>query len=323
MYLSLPCFYAFWYNAALVPRWMAAHIRLIHPKGAYDMFRKIFDGHIHIFSPKIIENVRNRKALSETLHLEIREAPKRIFPSALTHSMHQSGVVGGLLLPTAAYGKVAQTNHTFLELAGKFPSMLTAATLHPYEKNIKEQLQRLMLIGVRAIKLCSFSQGFDLTEPKAEEIFETIAHHNRSSSHRFFIILDTFCNASRYFSTSPDHDTTVEKLAYVTASFPSINFVAAHMGGLNAVFDQIRTRLTPRANLYLDTSNAAHTLEPEQFVYLLKQHGPAHIIFGTDWPWFGHEQEIHTIETLARLAAYKQPDLDRLFYLNIVSLLDL
>ena len=71
------------------------------------------------------------------------------------------------------------------------------------------------------------------------------------------------------------------------------------MGGLAAEFEELFMTLIPADNLYLDTSNAAHTLTNGQFIELLKIHGPNHILFGTDWPWFDHAAEISKIRFAA------------------------
>ena len=103
--------------------------------------------------------------------------------------------------------------------------------------------------------------------------------------------------------------------------YPGINFIGAHMGGLDASDDEIRTHLTPRANLYLDTSNAAHTLSNQQFGDLITQHGPGHILFGTDWPWFMHESEIKLIDRLLDSAGFSEKEKTEVFYMNMAGLL--
>jgi len=66
----------------------------------------------------------------------------------------------------------------------------------------------------------------------------------------------------------------------------------------------IGKNLEPETNLYLDTSNAAHTLSTDQFIELLQRHGSDHILFGTDWPWFDHASEIPLIESLLEKAGF-------------------
>jgi predicted TIM-barrel fold metal-dependent hydrolase len=87
-----------------------------------------------------------------------------------------------------------------------------------------------------------------------------------------------------------------------------MNFVAAHMGGLLADFEDLRRELAPAPNLYLDTSNAAHTLCKDQFTELLRMHGSSNILFGTDWPWFVQISEKELVGSLMMEAGYDQSE---------------
>ncbi len=126
-------------------------------------------------------------------------------------------------------------------------------------------------------------------------------------------IFDTFARADTYLDSNPDHLTTPSKLSQLIHRHENINFIGAHMGGLLADFDEIREALIPAPNLFLDTSNAAHTLKEEQFVELLRIHGSAHILFGTDWPWFVHSAELDKIGNLLAKAGYDQADQEAVF----------
>jgi predicted TIM-barrel fold metal-dependent hydrolase len=95
------------------------------------------------------------------------------------------------------------------------------------------------------------------------------------------------------------------------------------MGGLDAPYDELRRHLGARPNLYLDTSNAAHTLSNASFCDLVAQHGPDHILFGTDWPWFSHEQEIALIDSLLDHAGFSEEEKAMVFGTNICRLLGL
>jgi len=95
------------------------------------------------------------------------------------------------------------------------------------------------------------------------------------------------------------------------------------MGGLLADFDELRCYLVPTPNLYLDTANAAHTLEEAQFVELLQIHGSANILFGTDWPWFYHGSERLKICGLLGAAGYDESQQAAVFGGNAARLFGL
>ncbi len=235
--------------------------------------------------------------------------------------MKEAGVEAGLALPTASAANVSKVNAYFMEKTAEKDFLYTAGTLHPEYSGNCGELEKLKRHGVRGIKLCSFSQGFAIDGPLAMILFDQIQAFNQEPFHRFFVVLDTLYTAPRYFGADPAHVTTPEKLAALARRFPGINFVGAHMGSLDAPFEEIQSHLIPCENLYLDTSNAAHTLTEELFIMLLKRFGPKHILFGTDWPWFLHANEIPLIDQLADKAGFSEKEKEALFYDNIVGLL--
>lgn len=129
-------------------------------------------------------------------------------------------------------------------------SLYTAGTLHPeYDKN-REELVKFESRHIKGIKLCSFSQKFALDAPQTFDLFDLIATFNTTRDSGFFVILDTFFKADKFFGSDPRHTTAPHLLAGLITHFPGINFIAAHMGGLAAPFHKIRTDLTPMDNLF-------------------------------------------------------------------------
>ncbi|MHC4944943.1 MAG: amidohydrolase family protein [Planctomycetota bacterium] len=283
----------------------------------------IIDCHTHLFSSKIIAGVSKKKQLVEELDLDIESAASRHSPDALTRECEAAGVAACLLLPTASSDDVARVNVSFLEIVKDRPLFHTAGTLHPHYSENETILEHLAEKGIRAIKLCSFSQGFSLKDEATDRLFELITRYNSKESQRFFVVLDTFYKASIHFGTPEEHNTTPARLGRLVKKFPEIPFIAAHMGGLTAPFQDVLDYLEPTRNLYLETSNAAHTLAEEEFVRLLRVHGSEHILFGTDWPWFSHEDEKQEIGRLMELAGYGPEDRDKVYFENIAALLDL
>jgi len=285
------------------------------------MAMKVFDSHLHLFNRKIIGNVSRCQEMVDLLQLQSQGAMERLGPEPLALSMRQAGVAGGLALPTAAAADVDRINALFLEKAAGVQGLHTAGTLHPDREDSGEQIRHLCRHGVRAVKLCSFSQGFALDGQKALALFDQIEAHNLSGEPTLFVVLDTFYNAHRYFRTDPTHTTVPAQVTALTRRCPHTVFIAAHMGGLSAPFDQLWSDLIPGANLILDTSNAAHTLTRDQFVAMLRRFGPQHIVFGTDWPWFTHRTEIALVTELTEAAGFSAQQKAAVFHDNMVALL--
>ncbi|MCP3900835.1 MAG: amidohydrolase family protein [Desulfobacteraceae bacterium] len=279
----------------------------------------IIDAHVHNFSSKIVANVTKKEEMAELLCLETEKAKERLSITNLEKRMKICNIDAALLLPTAPVTMVEKINTSFIETTKNKKHLFTAGTLHPKLKNIEKELKKLSENNIKAIKLCSFSQSFKLDSKETFTLFSKIQNFNRTENYSFFIILDTFTLAHNYFGTSPENTTTPELITIVVKKFPKLNFIAAHMAGLKASFQIIKKHILKYDNLFLDTSNATHTLSIDEFVGLLKIHGPEKIIFGTDWPWFDFKKEHEIVDSLSNKAGFSKFQKERVFGKNIYN----
>jgi len=282
---------------------------------------KIFDSHVHLFTPRIIDNVVPRTDLVGALNLTVEKIENRLSTSALIKEMQAAGVYGALMLPTANVAKLRTVNRDSVQTAIGVPGLYTAGTLHPDYADIEDELSLLNEADVRVIKLSSFSQKFSLSDPKTHSMFDRIQSFNAGTRKPFAVILDTLTLAEQYFGTNPEHTTTPLLLMDLVRRFPGVRFIGAHMGGLGAPFDHLERHLQPMSNLLLDTSNAAHTLTKDQFIQMLQHHGSGQILFGTDWPWFLHESEIKLLDDRMNIAGFTVDEKRSVFSGNIEKIL--
>lgn len=266
----------------------------------------IVDCHCHIFTTRIVGNMQARPALVEQLHLTVWDALKRLAPNALQESADKNHVDMCVLLPSTGPERIRAENDRFIGFTRAFQRLRTLATLHPMMRDPSDEVQRMFDLGIKGFKFSSFSQRFDLSSPEMEIMLSTIERMGRYRGIEPTLVFDTFARADLHFGADPDHLTKPSKLAELAHRHSGINFIGAHMGGLLADFDELRRALHPAPNLYLDTSNDAHTLSEEQFIELLKIHGSSQILFGTDWPWFVHTAELSKIGSLLVKAGYDQ-----------------
>lgn len=273
----------------------------------------IIDSHCHIFTKQIIQNVSSNSALVDSIKLDVAYAEQRLDPETLEQSAAANGVEICLLLPTAAPNKAPAENDRHLRFVAQWPRLRSLATLHPMMKDISDEIRRVFNLGIVGFKLSSFSQRFDLISREVEVMFSALEKSGSDCGIRSVVVLDTFTRADIHFGADQDHVTTPAKLTEIARRHSEIDFVGAHMGGLAADPDELLHELTPAANLFLDTSNAAHTLTNGEFIQLLKIHGPYHILFGTDWPWFHHAAEIPKIRSLLEEAGYNESEQQAVF----------
>ena len=283
----------------------------------------LIDGHCHIFTRRIVESVGSKPSMVDELKLGAQDSIPRLPPEALQSSAEANGIDMCLLLPSASPDKTREVNDRFIAWTLQFDRIRSLCTLHPAMKDPVGEAARMFDLGIRGIKMSSFSQRFSPLSKETERMLCGLERLGRARGVKPALVLDTFARADIHFGASVDHLTTPHILGELTRRNPGLNFVGAHMGGLLADFDDVRRHLIPAANLYLDTANAAHTLEVSQFIELLRMHGADHILFGTDWPWFVHEREIPKIEGLLRQASYDQKERDAVFGTNAQRLFGL
>jgi predicted TIM-barrel fold metal-dependent hydrolase len=274
----------------------------------------LIDSHCHIFTNQIVKNVSSRSALVDLLKLNVEYAGHCLDPKVLETSAARNKIDFCVLLPTAAPNKVRAENDRHFKIASKSPRLRSLGTLHPTMNGLSEEISRVFDLGIIGFKLSSFSQRFDLVSSDVEVMLSALEKCGSDRRiRRPVVVFDTFTRADIHFGADYEHVTIPSKLAEIVRRHPDINFVGSHMGGLAADFKELLRHLVPMANLYLDTSNAAHTLTRIQFIDLLKIHGPNHILFGTDWPWFEHSGEIPVIRGLLEEAGYSRSEQEAVF----------
>jgi uncharacterized protein len=264
----------------------------------------LIDCHCHIFTKRIVENMLDRPNLVQELKLNVRDAWPRLHPSALQDSAKTNGIQVCVLLPTASPDKVRVENDRFIGWTKELSMLRTLATLHPSMPALSDEILRIFGLGIPGFKLSSFSQRFDLASPEVETMLRAVERLAEQQRLRPIVVLDTFARAHSFFGTNPRHTTHPSHVTALVTRHPGIDFIAAHMGGLLADPDELVRDLVPASNLYLDTSNAAHTLPAERFIQLLQVHGSSRILFGTDWPWFVHASEVAYVRSLLDRAGY-------------------
>jgi|UniRef100_A0A7C4EUI7 predicted TIM-barrel fold metal-dependent hydrolase len=276
----------------------------------------IIDAHCHMFTPKLVRNVASKTQMVAELCLDTENAYRRLSAHSLEAAAALHNVDACILLPTAYAQRVKDENNFFMRFTNGSNRIKTLATLHPSMTDMEPEIHRIFSLGIRGFKLSSFTQRFDLESPETIKMLRAVERAGLIFGWKPVVVFDTFVAADIYFGANPMYLTTPKKLAQIVDRHKGLRIIAAHMGGLTADFQDIVSSLKPCENLYLDTSNAAHTLREEEFISLLRIHGPDHILFGTDWPWFHYRDEIPLIRSLLFKAGWTKKHVDMVFGAN-------
>lgn len=241
---------------------------MVDRKADYD----IIDIHAHIFPDKIAE-----KAV---------DSIGKYYGVA----MRRNGTVGGLLesgsnISVKKY--IVHSSATTVEqvkaindyVSGEMqahPEFIGFATLHPDLPDIPAEVERIIGLGLRGLKLHPEFQHFTVDDDSMMPIYEAVEGRLPVLIHMGDQNVD---------SSSP------VRLARVLDRFPKLVAIAAHFGGYR-MWDLSCEYLIGR-NVYMDTSSTLYFITPERAVGMIRKHGAEKMLFGSDFPMWDHREELN------------------------------
>lgn len=199
-------------------------------------------------------------------------------------------------------GQVKAINDYIAGVIGSHNNLIGFGTLHSGLEDIDSEVQRLISLGLRGIKLHPEFQQFSIDDESMLPVYAAIEGKLPMLIHM---------GDENKDSSSP------QRLARILDRFPKLTVIAAHLGGYQ-MWDESLKVLVGR-NLFMDTSSSLAYLDGNKAVDIMRRHGIDKILFGTDFPMWGHEEE------LKRFLALELTDTERraILYDNAAKLLGL
>ncbi|HHW47268.1 MAG TPA: amidohydrolase [Clostridiaceae bacterium] len=239
--------------------------------------QKIIDIHAHIFPEKIAE-----KAVEAIGNYYGAKMPEKGTVDALIESGRQIGVYKYVVHSTATkVEQVMAINDFIAESVAANRSFIGFGTLHPGFKKIKDEVDRIIKLGLKGIKLHPEFQGFSIDDDEMMPIYQAVEKKLPILMHM---------GDENKTSSSP------ARLAKVIDMFPGLTVIAAHFGGYMMWDDSIRY-LVGR-NVYFDTSSSLWKLDRKKALDIIRKHGADKILFGTDFPMWSHQDEFQRFQKL-------------------------
>lgn len=158
--------------------------------------------------------------------------------------------------------------------------------IHPHTDDYKRDIDFVVSLGLKGIKLHPEYQDFIVDSPEMMRIYDYAFSQG-------LIILQHagFDPAFKApFRSSP------EMFARVVKAMPGGKMVVAHLGGQQQ-WDLVEKHLVG-LDVYLDTSMGQFLYPKEQFLRIVSGHGSERILFGSDAPWSRAGEEIESIRSL-------------------------
>lgn len=160
--------------------------------------------------------------------------------------------------------------------------------MHPEFEDIGGEIERMIGLGLRGIKLHSDFQGFDIDDEKAFPIYE-------AAEGRLPILFHV--GDKRSDRSSP------ERLLKIVKRFPKLTVIGAHLMGWSMWDRGIKlfseyVRGCQQCRVYTDCSSSLYAMTPEHAAELIRRFGVERVMWGTDYPMWNAKEELERFHAL-------------------------
>jgi len=166
--------------------------------------------------------------------------------------------------------QVRSINRWMVSLASE--RLIPLGALHPADSHWDEQIEFLIDHGIRGVKFQPHFQKFELLAPATLEKLEKLAG-------RLFVVL----HAGQEIQPIAHVEPTPQRLLELHRILPELQFIAAHLGSYQ-MWDEVEQYLIGE-DMYMDISYVFNRASDEQIARIIRNHGPEHILFASDFPW--------------------------------------
>ena len=234
---------------------------------------EIIDIHTHIYP----DNIARKAADSVKAFYEgIGDPSMDGTEGMLLDRGRKAGIDRYVVLPVAIRpDRVKSINDYIYQRAQENSSLIPFGTVHAAMDNLTDEVDRLIHMGVKGIKMHPDSQRFSIDDPRLFPMYEALAG-------RLPVMLHM--GDPRYDYSHP------LRLRRLLDLFPNLDVIAAHLGGYS--MHETAREVLYDTNCVMDISSSVVFLEPgipEKYINL---YGAERIAFGSDYPMFDPVQEV-------------------------------
>ena len=240
---------------------------------------RIIDSHCHIYPDKIAE--RASASTGDFYHMPSRLDGKI---STLLSRGERAGISHFVVQSVATTPHQVSSINRFIaasvaESGGRFTGL---GTLHPDSESLSDDVEEILALGLRGVKLHPDIQAVAIDDPRMLLIYELCEG-------RLPILMHT--GDHRFDYSNPN------RMEPVLAAFGNLTVIGAHLGGWS-VWEEATKRLSAYRNLYVDCSSSLYAMSPEHAKELFLAYGTHRVLFGTDYPMWEPETEIERFMAL-------------------------
>ena len=260
---------------------------------------RIIDIHTHIYP----DDIAKKATESVKQFYEIGGSDMDGTVSMLLSRGKQAGIDRFVVLPVAIRpDKAKNINDFILEQTQAHPELVGFGTVHAAMDGLTDEVQRILELGLRGIKMHPDSQRFPIDDIRLYPMYEAIQG-------RLPVMLHM--GDHRYDYSHPI------RLRRILDQFPRLQAIAAHFGG-HTMYAQACDILKD-TQCILDVSSALMMMQPGDAEKYINIYGAERMAFGTDYPMWDPVTEV----TRFRQLRLHPEQLEQIAYKTAANLLKL
>ena len=235
--------------------------------------RKIIDCHCHIYPEKIAA-----KAVESIGRFYDIEMDNNGTLADLKSAGAAAGITHYLIFSVATTPRqVSSINKFIADMVAQHPGLMTGlGTLHPDSLDQAADIDELISLGLKGVKLHPDIQGIAIDDDRCMKMYELCEG-------RLPILFHT--GDFRYDMSNPD------RVKHVMDMFPCLKVIGAHFGGWS-IWEKATEELKGYKNFMVDCSSSLYAISPKVAKRLVREYGAERVLFGTDYPMWRPEEEL-------------------------------
>ncbi|MCR4688829.1 MAG: amidohydrolase family protein [Saccharofermentans sp.] len=261
---------------------------------------RIIDAHCHIYPEKIaskaIDGISSFYGLaggetpSDEMALKLKQAGFSVTNKGTVEDLiakeTKSGVTHFLCHSVATDPSQVRSINEFISSAvAKYPGMITGfGSLNPYSEDIRGDLEHLVELGLKGVKLHPDTQRFVLDSDMSVDMCHMIADLG--------LTVLVHCGDYRYDYSNPD------RVASFLKKVPELTVIGAHFGGWSKWQQAFELLPGISDKFYVDLSSSLYALSPESAKLMIRKYGADKVLFGTDYPMWDIAPELRRMTKL-------------------------
>ena len=239
----------------------------------------IIDCHCHIYPEKIAARAVEGIGKFYDLPMEYNGTV-----SQMLEKSREAGITHSVVFSVATTPHQVESINSFIAAeVEKHDNLVGLGAVHPESPDQRADIDRIVSLGLRGVKLHPDFQGFDINDPRCMKIYELCLERG--------LTVLIHMGDLRYEYSRP------EKLIPVIKEFSGLKVIGAHLGGWS-LWKEAADTLAEYPDFYVDCSSSLAFMPPEQAAAIIRDYGAERVLFGTDYPMWEFKAELERFRAL-------------------------